>query len=59
MYIKAYSEYMAYLGIFRTGNIFSQLQTHYSGITQDQFLLILNLIYAESDIFGTLVYIGT
>ena len=44
MYIKAYSEYMAYSGIFRTGDIFSQLQAHYSGITQEQFMHILNLI---------------
>ena len=35
---------MAYSGIFRTGNIFSQLQAHYSGITQQQFMHILNLI---------------
>ena len=44
MYIKAYSEYMAYLGIFKTGDIFSQLQAHYSSITQEQFMHILNLI---------------
>ena len=44
MYIKAYSEYMAYSGKFRTGNIFSQLQAHYSGITQGRFMHILKLI---------------
>ena len=44
MYIKAYSDYMAYSGIFRTGDIFSQLQAHYSGITQEQFMHIPNLI---------------
>ena len=59
MYIKAYSEYMAYSGIFRTGDIFSQLQAHYSGITQEQSMQILNLIQADSGIFGTLPYLGT
>ena len=44
LYIKAYSEYMAYPGIFRTVDIFSQFQAHYSGITQEQFMNILNLI---------------
>ena len=44
MYIKADSECMAYSGIFRTADIFSQLQTHYSGITQEHFMHILNLI---------------
>ena len=44
MYIKAYSEYMAYSGIFRMVDIFSQFQTRYSGITQEQFMHILNLI---------------
>ena len=46
MYIKAYSEPMAYSGIFRTIDIFSQFQARYSGITQEQFMHILNLIYA-------------
>ena len=32
MYIKAYSEYMAYSGIFRTRYIFIQLGRHCSGI---------------------------
>ena len=44
MYIKAYSEYMAYSGIYRTGDIFSQFQVHYPEITQEQFTQILNLI---------------
>ena len=44
MYIQAYSEYIAYSGIFRTGDIFSQFQEHYSGITQEQCIHILNLI---------------
>ena len=44
MYIKAYSEYMAYSGILKTGDIFSKLQGHYSGINQEQFMHILNLI---------------
>ena len=43
MYIKAYSEYMAYSGIFRTVDIFNQSQAHYSGITQEQFMHIVNV----------------
>ena len=50
---------MAYSGIFRTGDIVSQLQAHYSAITQEQFMHILELIYADSGMFGTLAYIGT
>ena len=73
MYIKAYSEYMAYSGIFRTGDIFSQLQAHYSGITQEQFVHIPNLgrfryiwnsdsyrhvmFHAYAGIFSTLEYV--
>ena len=59
MYIKAYSESLAYSGILRTANIFSQLQSRYSGITQKQFMHTLNLVEADSDIFRTLVYLGT
>ena len=44
MYIKAYSEYMAYSGIFKTVDTFSQFQARYSGITQEQFMHILKLI---------------
>ena len=44
MYIKAYSQGMAYSGIFRTIDIFSQFQARYSGITLEQFMHILNLI---------------
>ena len=44
MYIKAYSEYMVYSDIFRTVDIFIQFQARYSGITQEQFMNILNLI---------------
>ena len=44
MYIKAYSDDMAYSGIFRTADIFSQFQAHYSGITQEQFMHVLNLV---------------
>ena len=44
MYIKAYSEYMAYWGILRTVDMFRQFQEHYSGITQEQFMHILNVI---------------
>ena len=44
MYIKAYSEYTAFSGIFRTADIFRQFQARYSGITQEQFMHILNLI---------------
>ena len=53
MYIKAYSEYMACSGIFRTRNIFSQFQTHHLGITQEQFMHILSLTYADPGIFRT------
>ena len=59
MYIKAYSEPMAYSGIFKTIDIFSQFQARYSGITQEQFMLILNFIQADSGIFRTLAYLGT
>ena len=41
---KGYSEYMAYSGLFRTGDIFSQFQAHYSGITGAIYMHILNLI---------------
>ena len=44
MYIKAYSEYMADSGIFGTVHIFSQSQSRYSGITQEQFIHTLSLI---------------
>ena len=43
MYIKAYSEYMVYSGIFRTGDIFSQFEALYSGITQEQFMIFWTL----------------
>ena len=33
-HIHVYKLYMAYSGIFRTVDIFSQFQVHYSGITQ-------------------------
>ena len=42
MYIKAYSEYMAYSEIFRIIDILSQFQAHYSGITQELFMQFLN-----------------
>ena len=44
MYIKAYSECMAYSGIFGAGDVFSQFRARYSGITQEQFMHILNII---------------
>ena len=50
---------MAYSGIFRTGDIFSQLQAHYSDIIREQSVHILNFIQADSGIFGTLSYSGT
>ena len=43
MYIKAYLEPRAYSGIFRTIDRFSQFHAHYPGITQEQFMQILNL----------------
>ena len=59
MYIKAYSELLIYLGIFSTIGKFSKFQARYSDITQDQFMLILNLIQADSGIFRTSAYLGT
>ena len=44
MYIKAYSEYMAYSAIFRTADILSQYQARYSSITKEQFMNILSII---------------
>ena len=57
MSIKAYSEYLAYSGIFRTRDIFSQFQAHYSGTTQEQFIHILNLVFAGTGTFRTLAYL--
>ena len=59
MYIKAYSELLVYLAIFRTIGKFSQFQARYSGITQDQFVFILALIQIDSSVFRTLAYLGT
>ena len=50
---------MAYSGMFRTGDIFSELQAHYSDIIREQSVHILNFIQADSGIFGTLSYSGT
>ena len=44
MYIKTYSEYMAYSDIFWTVDMFSQFQERYSGVTQEQFMRVLNFI---------------
>ena len=44
MYIKAYSESVAYSVIFRTTEIFSRFQTSYSRAIPEQFMYILNLI---------------
>ena len=57
MYIKEYLEYMVYSGIFRTVDIFSQFQARYSGFTQEQFMHILNFIWADSGIFRTKAYL--
>ena len=59
MFIKAYSELLVYLGIFRTIDKFSQFQARYSGITQDQLMFLLNLIQADSGVFRTLASLGT
>ena len=59
MYIKAYSELLVYLGILRTIGKFSQFQARYSGITQDQFMLILTLIQIDSSVFRTLACLST
>ena len=48
---------MAYSGIFSIVGIFNQFQARYSGITQEQFMHILNLVLADSDIFRTLAYL--
>ena len=56
MYIKAYVELPAYSGIFRTVDIFSQFHARYPGITQELFMHILNLVYADSGIFTTPAY---
>ena len=48
---------MAYSGIFRTVDIFSQFQARYSGFTQEQFMHILNFIWADSGIFRTKAYL--
>ena len=50
---------MVYSGIFRTIDLFSQFQARFSGITQEQFMLILNFVQANSGIFRTLAYLGT
>ena len=52
IYIKAYSEPMAYSGIFRT-------VLAVSDTTQEQFMHILNLNLTDSDTFRTLTYLGT
>ena len=57
MYIKEYLEYMVYSGIFRTVDISSQFQARYSGFTQEQFMHILNFIWADSGIFRTKAYL--
>ena len=54
MYIKAYSERMTYTVIFRTVDIFSQFHT----LLKEQFMHILNLFWADSDIYRTLAYLG-
>ena len=59
MFIKAYSEPMAYSGTLRTIDIFSLFQTHYSGIATEQLMHTLNLVETDSCIFRTLGYLGT
>ena len=59
MFIKAYSECMAYSVIFRIADIYSQFQVSYSSITQEQFRHILTLIQTDSGILRTLAYLGT
>ena len=50
---------MSYSGIFRTGDIFSQFQGHYSGFTPEKFIHIPNLIYVDPGIFRTLASFDT
>ena len=59
MHIKAYSELLVYLAIFRTIGKISQFQARYSGITQDQFMLILAVIQIDSSVFRPLAYLRT
>ena len=59
MYIKTYSEPTPYSEIFRTIERSSLFQARYSGINQEQFLDILNLVQADSGIVRTLAYLGT
>ena len=59
MYVQAYLQCMPYPGIFRSIDIFIHFQVRYSGITQEQFTHILNIVWADSGIFRTLAYLGT
>ena len=59
MYIKAYSEPMAYSEIFRTIDISSLFQAPYSGINQEKFLHILNFVQVDSGIARNLADLGT
>ena len=52
---------MVYSGIFRTIDIFSKFQARYSGIAQDQFMLIMNLfrqiqVYLEIGLFRHITF---
>ena len=58
LYIKLYSESMPYSGIFSTVGIFRQFQGHDSGIIQEQFTHILNIIQADSGIEILLIQAG-
>ena len=59
MYIKIYSEPTPYSDICRIIEMCSLFQASYSGINQEQFLHILNLVQADSGIVITLAYLGT
>ena len=59
MYIKIYSEPTPYSDICKIIEMCSLFQASYSGINQEQFLHILNLVQADSGIVRTLAYLGT
>ena len=62
-----YSEPIGYPqpnSLFRTQSLFEYIQNHWniypvSDTNQEQYMHILNPISADSDIFRTLVYLGT
>ena len=56
MYIKAYSEPMAYSGIFRTADIFSQFQTRAIHAYSEPYLSRFRHIYNNSGLFRHVMF---